>query len=287
MNSVYQQDRPAHLCEQEAVVQGGAVTNASLCRRGGAAALISLSVLAGSAAAPAGAAPPLRIPQIRPPARITPLPRPPVTVPDDIVRSTIYGTDDPLVISALDDARTAAASGVDDTATRVAADAKSAFSIEQCAGDGLKNAGEGYRDRVREAASALEEVPAPDFSEVGDLVAGCLQSTFEVPAEAAFDLAKELADTQAQQALEALAASGSAAILAEWMVASGDTIAQGSAEEETVPVPEPEPEPVPDDDGTPTETESSGDPPWGLILGIAATAGVVAAVYFGGRSRRG
>lgn len=242
------------------------------------AALAGLSALAGLVAAPAAEAITLRLPKLNPPTAIRALPAPRIALPDDFSVALRYGTDDAAVIASLDDSRTAVASDVDRTATRVAADRESKVSIEQCAGAGLKNAGEGYRDRVREAADALQEVPAPDFQEVGGLVAGCLQESFEVPAEAAFDLAMELADQQAVRGIEVLQASGSAAVLAEWMVVGGEGIEEGATAAATPPVVGSGAE------DTSTATDD-GSVPWAVILVVIAVAGIAGAAYL--RSRPG
>lgn len=238
-------------------------------------ALIALSIFGGSAVEPAMAAPPLRLPRIKPRVTIPRIPRPPVAIPEGFSTGVKWGIDDPAAILSLDAAETAITADVDETASRVAADAESKARIKECAGDGLKGAGESYRDRVQEASDAGALIPQPNFDEVGAGIADCMEGYFpDVPVGAVFHLAQELAEHQAESARQAAAASQSAAVLARWMTVSGETIAaDADTADQTISA---DPEPDPDDQS----------PPWGLIVVGIIVVALIAAVYRGSRSSR-
>lgn len=260
------------------------MSRAPIHRARSVAVLIALSIVGGSFPELATAAPTLRLPQIKPRVTIPRLPRPPVAIPQGFDTSLKWGTTDPELIRLLDEAERGVTVDVDNTASRVAANAESKARIEECAGGGLKAAGESYAKRVQAASDAGQLIPPPAFNEVADGTAGCMQTYFPgVPVGKLVDIGQELAAIEARRA----PAIQSAATLAQWMMVSGETIREDAGGSEPEPVPEPDPDPVAEPVPDPPPDPDGDSPPWGLIIGIigiAVVGAIAVAVYRASRS---
>jgi hypothetical protein len=220
-----------------------------------AAVLITAGVLDATASL-ASAALPLRLSQLKQ-LRIPHLPRPPLTLPEGFAESLRYGVPDEDLVAALDTIGSSLKSDVDDTATRVGAAADDVARIKQCAGRGLKGAGESYRSAVVDAYNAGLPAPAPNFETVSAGAQSCLEETYPDVPQAVFDLSTELANLAANRAREASDEAQAGAVVAEWMVLTGDEL-----ETDTVSSPPSAPPPIAPD---PPDPDTDSGTPWGYI----------------------
>ena len=227
------------------------------------ALLIALAVVCGSAPAASAAVPRLRLPQLKPRVTIPDLPPLPRSGADLIDPTARYGDADPEVVAALDDA----AAGVDDdveaTASRVALNASAKLQIKRCAREALVGAGTTYRDNIQDAYLAQLPTPAPGFKEVSGGAFGCMQRYFDDTPEELFKVSEELANLAYERAQEASEATPYAAVLARWMVVSGEDIDTDidTDIDETSPLPE------------------DGPFPWLPVIGVVVVLAIGGALY--------
>ena len=186
----------------------------------GAGVLLGMVVALGECAPPAEAIPRIRIPAIHelPAPRIA-VPRPASSGLAELTRAGKYGVIDNSIIASLDDAGRGLGDDIDNTAGEVGANSEARLAFRECAGEGLGDAGTSYRDALRDATPGI--IPAPDFGQVVDGAAGCLQSYFPEAPAATFEIGKQLAALSAKRAQEASVSGGSGAVLAEWMITTG------------------------------------------------------------------
>jgi hypothetical protein len=146
------------------------------CRPRFAAALVAVSIAAGAAAAPAAAAPVFRFPR---PLPRYPLPHPSLAIPRVFEQTLRYGIRDTTIIVRLRTVETAVVDDVRTIAAQQTSETTARSTIEECAGEGLKTAGESYRDAVRQAPAG--QVPPVSFDLVGEAIAGCIGAVVELP----------------------------------------------------------------------------------------------------------
>jgi hypothetical protein len=184
-----------------------------------------------------------------------------------------YGTDDPEAVAALDEANAGLANDVDETASRVTANAESRRRIRECAGAGLQAAGESYGQDVGEAFTAGEAVPAPGraFTDMGTEVAACLAAHFSNAPDVLRELGTYCAGRAADRAEDVLEAYPSAQVLAAWMTTTGAGLSSDRLSTTGTPVPSGSDRPLAVDD--------SSFPVWAFVLALLAVgAAVVSAV---------